>query len=482
VKVLVTGATGYIGGRLIPRLLAAGHSVVGLARAPRFLTGRQWGTIEVRKGDVLSRESLEAAFVDIDVAYYLVHSMGGAEKGFEERDAIGATNFGDAAREAKVQRIVYLGGLGVDNDDLSLHLASRQHVGDILRSSGVPVTEFRAAIVVGSGSISFEMIRYLTERLPVMITPRWVTTRSQPIAIENILDYLAGCLDLPQSAGRIFEIGGPDVLTYGDMMREYAAARHLRRFLIAVPLLTPRLSSYWVDLVTPIPASYSRPLIEGLRSEAVVNDHSAEEVFKVKLIPYAQAVRDALENLQSGELETSWSSAGASLAAGTTLSEGQGVIKEERRLESIASTRELFAAFSSIGGDRGWLYANFLWRFRGLIDRMAGGTGMRRGRRDPDALRAGDALDFWRVEDVQPGVGVRLRAEMKVPGAATLEFTALPRPGMGSMLVQTASFSPRGISGLLYWYALYPIHQKIFSGMARAIVKRAESVRAARLN
>jgi len=474
-RILVTGATGYIGGRLVPRLVAAGHDVACLARNPGRLAGRNWGDVEVRRGDVLDRASLDAALKGIDVAYYLVHSMAEGERGFEERDRIAAKNFGDAACEAGVKRIIYLGGLGVDNEDLSSHLASRQHVGDILRSSGIPVTEFRAAIVVGSGSISFEMIRYLTERLPVMITPRWVTTRSQPIAIENVLNYLTDCLGLPDSVGRVFEIGGPDVLTYGDMMREYAAARHLRRFLIAVPVLTPRLSSYWVDLVTPIPASYSHPLIEGLRSEAIVNDRSAGDVFRIELIPFAEAVRRALERTRTGKTETCWAGAQAPATAGVSMSEVQGVIVEERRVESTASLQALFDAFSGIGGRRGWLYANWLWKIRGLMDRLVGGVGMRRGRRNPDALLPGDALDFWRVEAVDAGRGVRLRAEMKVPGAAMLEFEARPRIDGGSLLVQTASFDPRGLGGLLYWYALYPIHQTIFSGMARAIVRRAES-------
>ena len=474
-KVLVTGATGYIGGRLVPRLVAGGHRVVCLARHPERLAGRDWGTVDIRRGDVFDRTSLEAPLAGIDVAYYLVHSMAEGERGFEERDRVAAQNFGDAALKASVQRIVYLGGLGEDNDELSSHLASRQQVGDVLRGSGVPVTEFRAAIVVGSGSISFEMIRYLTERLPVMITPRWVTTRCQPIAIENVLDYLTDCLGVPASVGRTFEIGGPDVVTYGDMMREYAAARQLRRFLIPVPVLTPRLSSYWVDLITPIPAAYSHPLIEGLRSEAVVNDRSARDVFKVKLIPYAEAVRRALERTRLGQVETYWAGAQFRLKAGVKTSEGEGMIVEERRVESSASPLAVFTAFSGIGGKRGWLYADWLWKIRGLMDRIVGGVGMRRGRRNPDSLRAGDALDFWRVEAVEPGRAIRLRAEMKVPGSATLEFEALPRTGGGTLLVQTASFDPRGLAGLLYWYALYPIHQRMFSGMARAIVRRAES-------
>ena len=476
-RVLVTGATGYIGGRLVPRLVAAGHHVVCLARHPGRVAGRGWGDVEVLQGDVLDRASLDPAFAGVDVAYYLVHSMAEGERGFEERDRNAAKNFGDAAREANVHRIIYLGGLGVDNNELSSHLASRQQVGDVLRESRVPVTEFRAAIVVGSGSISFEIIRYLTERLPVMITPRWVATRCQPISIENVLNYLTECLGIPESVGRTFEIGGPDVLTYGDMMREYAAARKLRRLLIPVPVLTPRLSSYWVDLVTPIPASYSRPLIEGLRSEAIVNDQSAREVFNIDLIPYGEAVRRALERTRLGEVETYWASAQVRVRAGGTKNgEKKGMIVEERRVESKASPQAVFTAFSGIGGKRGWLYADSLWKIRGLMDRLVGGVGMRRGRRNPDMLRSGDALDFWRVEAVEPGRAVRLRAEMRVPGSATLEFEAMPKADGGTLLIQTASFDPRGLAGLAYWYALYPIHQRMFSGMARAIVKRAESM------
>lgn len=473
-NVLVTGATGYVGGRLVPRLVAAGHRVICLARDPGRLAGRAWAGLEVRPGDVLAPESLGPALREADVAYYLVHSMAEGAHGFEERDRIAAENFGAAARAAGVKRIIYLGGLGADDQPLSSHLASRQQVGDVLRRSGVAVTELRAAVVVGAGSISFEMIRYLTERLPIMITPRWVTTRCQPIAIDNVLDYLVRCLDEPRSVGRTLEIGGPDVLTYGQMMQGYAAARGLRRYLIPVPVLTPRLSSYWVDLVTPIPASYSHPLIEGMRSEVIVRDPSAREIFDVPLVPYAEAVRQALDHTRAGAIETYWAGAQATLQPGLTLESTEGMIIEERRVPSSAPVAAVYAVFAGIGGARGWLYADWLWQLRGLIDRLVGGVGMRRGRRTADDLRAGDALDFWRVETVEKGRLTRLRAEMKVPGRAWLQFEAQARPGGGTLLVQTAFFEPRGLAGLFYWYALYPVHQLIFSGLARAVARRAE--------
>lgn len=474
--ILVTGATGYIGGRLVPRLLDAGHRVVCLARDPDKLRGRKWESVSIRQGDVLDYSSLLPVLNGIDTAYYLVHSMAEGAKGFEERDEIAASNFGRAARESGVRRIIYLGGLGDADSNLSSHLASRQHVGNVLRSSGVPITEFRAAVVIGSGSISFEIIRYLTERLPVMITPRWLTTRCQPIAIENILDYLTACLAEPKSVGRTFEIGGPDVLTYGEMMRQYAAARNLKRFLISVPVLTPRLSSYWIDLVTPIPASYSHPLIEGLRNEVIVHDFDAINVFKLNLIPYAEAVRQAFDLTRSGEVETYWAGAQGRLQPGVYLKSVEGMILEQRSVASNADPEALFSVVNGIGGKRGWYYADWLWKLRGLMDRVVGGVGMRRGRRSPDNLRPGDALDFWRVEAVEEGHLIRLRAEMKVPGQAWLQFEITTREGGGSMLSQTAFFQPHGLAGLAYWYGLYPIHQLIFSGMADTIVRRAELI------
>jgi len=508
VRILVTGCTGYVGGRLVPRLVAAGHDVVCLVRDPARLAGRDW-PVTIRRGDVLDSAGLAPAMAGAEVAYYLVHAMAAGARGFETRDDRAARAFGQAAREAGVGRIVYLGALGASDSQLSSHLASRQHVGDVLRAAGVPVTEFRAAVIIGSGSVSFEMIRYLTERLPVMVTPRWVTTRCQPIAIDDVLDYLARCLEEPASAGRTFEIGGPDIVTYGDMMRGYAAARGLRRLLIAVPVLTPRLSSYWVDLVTPVPASYSHPLIEGLRSEVVVRDRSADQVFALRPMPYEAAVRRALDLTRTGRVETSWVDAQGPLPAGAPLrpagasgaedfarqktghdgttaraahvvaaetTSREGMIVERRRVVSAAAPAAVFATVAGIGGRRGWFCADRLWRLRGLLDRVAGGVGMRRGRRNPDDLRPGDPLDFWRVEAVDTGRLVRLRAEMRLPGPAWLQFEVAPRAKGGSLLTQTAYFQPRGLAGLAYWYGLSPIHSRIFTGLARAIARRAEAL------
>jgi uncharacterized protein YbjT (DUF2867 family) len=474
-NILVTGATGYIGGQLVPRLISAGHHVVCLARDPNRLAGRKWENVAVRLGDVLDYSSLPPVLQGIEVAYYLVHSMAEGARGFEERDYAAAGNFGKAAHEAGVKRIIYLGGLGGGETKLSSHLASRQRVGDILRASDIPVTEFRAGVIIGSGSMSFEMIRYLTERLPVMITPRWVTTRCQPIAIENVLDYLTRCLTEPLSIGRTFEIGGPEVMIYGDMMRQYAAARRLKRFLIPVPVLTPRLSSYWVDLVTPIPASYSHPLIEGLRSEVIVHDQSAQEIFKINLIPFTEAVQQALDLTRSGEVATYWTGAQAGLQPGVTLKDSEGMIVEQRRVYSTSMPEAVFATFASIGGKRGWYYADWLWQLRAVLDRLVGGVGMRRGRPSPNDLRPGTTLDFWRVEAVELSRLIRLRSEMKTPGPTWLQFEAQPRAGGGTLLIQTVFFQPHGLAGLAYWYGLYPIHQLIFSGMVHAIVRRAES-------
>jgi hypothetical protein len=378
-----------------------------------------------------------------------------------------------------VKRIIYLGGLGDPHTDLSQHLRSRQETGSALREAGVPVTEFRAAIIVGSGSLSFEMIRYLTERLPVMICPRWVFTRVQPIAIQNVLDYLMAALESPETAGRILEVGGRDVLTYAEMMTGYARARGLKRWLIAVPVLTPRLSSYWVHLITPIPARIAQPLIKGLGNEVIVRDATACQLFpSIALLDYETAVHQALEQMKMRGVETAWSDALISSQGNKSpvaLLTSEGMIMERRQRTVTAPADAVYRSFAGLGGKRGWLYMDWAWQLRGMTDRLCGGVGMRRGRRDPDDLRVGDALDFWRVEVVEPGRLIRLRAEMKVPGRAWLEFQALPQPRGQTLLSQTAFFEPKGLLGLLYWYVLYPIHSLIFSGLIRRIALRVSS-------
>ena len=473
--ILVTGSTGYVGGRLVPRLLDAGYRVRCLVRDPSRLQGRAWlNGVELVSGDVLQPESLADAMRDVSVVYYLIHSLGGGSD-FSERDLLAARNCAAAAKKAGVGRIIYLGGLGEANADLSAHLRSRHETGAALREAGVPVTEFRAAVIVGSGSLSFEMIRYLTERLPAMICPRWVFTRIQPIAIRNVLDYLLAALDCPESIGRTLEIGGRDILTYAEMMSGYAEARKLKRHLIAVPILSPRLSSYWVHLITPIPANIARPLIKGLGNEVIVHDQSARRLFPaIEPLDYATAVRLALEKWKVGDVETAWSDALSSSQGArkpVTLISTEGMIIERRELKTGAKAEAVFQSFAGLGGKRGWLYLNWTWQLRGALDRLCGGVGMRRGRRDQESLRVGDALDFWRVEAIELGHRVRLRAEMKVPGRAWLEFQALAQPDGHTLLTQTAFFEPKGLLGLLYWYVLYPVHSLIFSGLIRRIAR-----------
>jgi len=434
--------------------------------------------VEVFAGDVLKPESLGEALQGVEAAYYLVHSMGGGAH-FCEQDLIAARNFAGAAKNAGVKRLLYLGALGDPQAELSPHLRSRQETGAALREAGVPVTEFRAAVIVGSGSLSFEMIRYLTERIPVMICPRWVFTRVQPIAIRNVLDYLVAALACEQSSGRVLEIGGADVLTYAGMIQGYARARGLSRRLISVPVLTPRLSSYWVHLITPIPALIARPLIKGLSNEVVMRDDSARQLFPaIKLLDYASAVALALQKIEVRDVETSWSDALTSSQGAKTpveLLTSEGMIIERRQLVVAASAEAVFGSFMRLGGDRGWLFLNWTWQVRGLIDRLFGGVGMRRGRRDPEDLRVGDALDFWRVEAVEPARLLRLRAEMRVPGRAWLEFKVTPQADGSTMLTQTAFFDSKGLSGLLYWYILYPVHRVIFSGLIRRLAEEAKS-------
>ena len=476
--ILVTGATGYIGGRLVPHLLARGYRVRCLVRDPGRLQGRPWcHEVEIVAGDVLAPETLAPAMQDVATAYYLVHSMAGGVD-FHQRDMTAARNVSLAAKAAGVERLVYLGGLAHESEALSEHLRSRQQTGDALRSAGVPVTEFRAGVIVGSGSLSFELLRYLTERVPVMICPRWVYTRTQPIAIRDVLDYLLASLTVSESSGRIIEIGGADVVTYGQMMQIYAEVRGLRRWMVPVPVLTPRLSSYWVDLVTPIPASIARPLIEGLRNENVVSDPIAAEIFpQIQPIGYRTAVERALAALQASNISTTWRDAlsTSQSEAPVVLTTQEGMIVERRQRLVAAEPAAVFRAFTGLGGQRGWLYMNWAWEIRGFMDRLVGGVGLRRGRRDPDELRPGDALDFWRVEAIEPDHLLRLRAEMKVPGKAWLQFKVTDQDGQ-SNLSQTAFFAPKGLSGWLYWYALYPLHSLIFSGLIDQLARRATAL------
>ncbi len=478
--ILATGATGYIGGRLVSRLLEDGYRVRVLVRDPQRLQGRPWiERVQVAVGDVLHPETLLAALEGVTAAYYLIHSMMGGED-FHQRDLRAARNFALAARQTGVQRLIYLGGLGDPDAELSEHLRSRQETGDALREAGVPVTEFRAAVIVGSGSLSFEMIRYLTERLPAMICPRWVYTRTQPISIHNVLDYLLAALETPESSGEIIEIGGSQVVTYGEMMTGYAQARGLKRWMVPVPVLTPRLSSYWVHLVTPVPASIAQPLIQGLRNENIVRSDSARRLFPhIQPMDYQHAVELALQQLDAGNVETAWSDALVTSQGDlppVVLATIEGMILEKRQLIVTAPVHEVYRAFSGLGGKRGWLYMNWAWEIRGAMDRLVGGVGLRRGRREPDEVRVGDALDFWRVEAVEPDHLLRLRAEMKVPGRAWLQFQVQEQNNDQSLLSQTAFFAPKGLSGLLYWYLLYPLHSLIFSGMIRKVAERAEKL------
>ncbi|MDO8669914.1 MAG: SDR family oxidoreductase [Dehalococcoidia bacterium] len=477
--ILVTGATGYVGGRLVPRLLEAGYRVRVLVRDPGRLQGRSWaGQVEVAQGDVLRPETLPAALAGVNVAYYLVHSMAIAGD-FPQRDLVAARHFSTAAKEAGVERIIYLGGLGDPSTGLSKHLRSRQDTGAILREAGVPVTEFRAAVIIGSGSVSFEIIRYLTERLPIILSPRWVFTPAQPIAIRDVLAYLKAALEVPESAGRIVEIGGAGVLSYKEMILGYAHARKLRRILLPVPALSSSLSARVLHWLTPIPQSIALPLIEGLRNEVVVRDNTARRLFP-DIVPmhYLTAVQLAFIRLETGRVETIWSTALATSQgdkAPVMLAEQEGLMLESRTMVVEASPRAVFQVFTGLGGDRGWFYGDWMWHWRGRLDRIIGGVGFRRRRRHPDEISVGEALDFWRVEAVDPDRLLRLRAEMRTPGRAWLQFEAQPLPNSKTSLTQTAFFFPTGLSGLLYWYLLYPVHKVIFSGLIQSIARRAES-------
>jgi uncharacterized protein YbjT (DUF2867 family) len=486
--VLVTGATGYIGGRLVPELLAAGYRVRVLARHPERVAGREWADdVDVVPGDAGSRDDLRRALDGVEVAYYLIHALG-AGSGFADTDRRTARGFAAAAAEAGLRRVVYLGGLYPDTGDLSPHLRSRREVEEILLAGEVPTVVLRAAVILGSGSASFEMMRYLTERLPVMVAPRWIDNRIQPIAVRDVLRYLVGAAAIPGTVSRGFDIGGPDVLTYRRMMQRYAAVAGLRpRVIGAVPVLTPRLASLWVGLVTPVPPAIARPLVGSLVHEVVARDHDIAAYVPDPpegLVGFDTAVALALTRIRDLDVRTSWSSASTRGAPSDPLPDdpdwaGGSLLVDDRSREVDATAASLWSVIEGIGGAHGWYSWRLGWVARGVLDRLFGGPGLRRGRRHPHRLEPGDALDWWRVEKVVPGRLLRLRAEMRLPGLAWLELSVEDGPGERPVFRQRAIFSPRGLPGQLYWWVISPFHGIVFGGMQRNIARAAEEHAAA---
>ncbi len=481
---LVTGATGYIGGRLVPALLAQGYRVRCAVRSPERLRDHPWvDLVEVMRADLTQAEAARRALHDVDVAYYLVHALGSGSD-FGETDRRTAETFAAAAKDAGVRRIVYLGGLTPPGpDQVSEHLRSRTEVGAILLASGVPTAALRAAMVIGSGSLSFEMMRYLTERLPVMVTPRWVRTRIQPIAVRDALRYLVGCARLPPEVNRTFDIGGPDVLTYEQMMRRYAGIAGLRpRRIRPVSVLSPKLSSLWIGLVTPLPSGVARPLVDSLKHEVVCGEHDIGAYVPDPpegLIGFDQAVALALQRIGTDDVATRWSSASVPGAPSDPLPTdpdwaGGSLFVDLRESPVEASPEALWRVIEGIGGANGWYSWALAWSARGLFDRLVGGVGLRRGRRDPYRLRVGDTLDFWRVEELDPGRLLRLRAEMRLPGLAWLDLSVDERDG-GTWFRQRALFHPRGLPGQLYWWGVKPFHGIVFGRMQRNIRRAAEA-------
>lgn len=470
--ILVLGSTGYVGCKLVSQLVAEGYSVRCLVRDAGKARGLLPPSVQLIEGDVLSGETLGTAFQGVAAVYYLVHSMKAGEKGFEERDRLAASNVVRAAEDAGVRRIIYLGGLGRREVVQSPHLRSRHEVGDILRSRAIPVTEFRAAVILGSGSASFEMMHHLVNRLPVMICPRWVTVNTQPIAVDDVIRYLVQALARQETAGKIFDIGGPEILSYRSMMLRLAAILQLRRWLIEVPVLTPRLSSYWVNFVTPIPAALARALIESLRHETVCENDDALRLFPFQPVSFDAAVQRALRPILPH----------ATAGDDTTPHcfeeiDPSHVVVDRRTVDSNAKPEDLFATVLSIGGENGWFYANWLWWLRGLIDERLGGIGMRKGRRHPTELMVGDTIDFWRVLKYDARGYLCLRAEINVWGAAWLDFVVEPLAANRSRLILTARYYPKGLTGIVYWWIVYPLHQLIFRNMARAICGAASNQR-----
>lgn len=482
--VLVTGATGYVGGRLVPRLLDAGYRVRCLVRSPRKLSDRPWiddPRVEVVEGDLfdIDEATLARRMQSCGPAFYLVHSMLAAGDEYAERDREMARRFLAAAESAGLSRIVYLGGLGELGEGLSEHLRSRTEVADVLSEGDIPVTTLRAAMIIGSGSASFEILRYLVERLPVMVTPKWVRTECQPIGIRNVLGYLVDCLETPETEGQTLDIGGPEVLTYRRIMEVMAEERGLPpRWILPVPVLTPKLSSLWIHLVTPLSRHIARPLAEGLKNRVVCRDDRAVQLMPRELQTVSEAIRQALARVEAHEVETSWAMAGS--IPGDPDWAGGTVFTDRRDQEIDAPLSAVFHAVCRIGGGNGWYAADWLWRIRGALDRLVGGPGLRRGRRDPERVSYGEALDFWRVTGIEPERHLALRAEMKLPGEALLEFDLEPCKDVCGQLTRTrltmtARFLPKGLLGLAYWYAVLPVHRVVFRGMLEGIRQAAEA-------
>ena len=468
-RVLVTGATGYIGGRVVEILLELGHEVRVLVRDAERARARPWGgDVEITEGDLFEPDTLAVPLEGMDVAYYLVHSMSGGED-FEAKDREAAQNFVAAAQG--VRQVIYLGGIlppPSEEGKRSAHLSSRAEVGAILRE-GLPTTEFRAGPIIGSGSASFEMVRYLTERLPAMVAPRWILNEVQPIAVRDILTYLVGALGRDETLG-VIDVGA-DPVTFKQMMETYAGVRGLPRLIVPVPVLAPRLAALWIGLVTPISNALAVPLVEGVVQPVVGDTRRAQELFPdIEPIPYREAVELALRRISEGNVATRWTVAGG--GSGVRLEDREGIAREVRTRWVAAKPTAVFRAFSSLGGERGWRVWNWAWRVRGTLDSLVGGPGLRRGRRHPQEVYLGEAIDFWRVEDVRKPSLLLLRAEMKVPGKAWLQFEAVPEDG-GTRLIQTAYFAPTGFFGWAYWYGIYPIHAWIFSDMVKAIARDA---------
>jgi uncharacterized protein YbjT (DUF2867 family) len=503
-RIAVTGATGYIGGRLVPRLLEAGYAVRCLVRSPRKLQNRAWAgnpNVQVAQADLANAQSLAASLEGCEAAFFLVHSMNAASREYAKRDLQLATAFARASKRAGVRRIIYLGGLGETGPGLSEHLSSRRDVEKALASAGVPVTVLRAAMIIGSGSASFEILRYLVERLPVMVTPKWVSTPCQPIAVRNVMAYLIGTLSHPETTGRVFDIGGPEVLSYLQIMRIMAEEMGLRRRLvIPVPVLTPRLSSYWIHLVTPLGHEIAQPLAEGLKNPVVCREDHITHIIPQTLLTVRESIAAARGKIAENLVETNWTQAGevagaqaksksasgaaggggkvAETIAGDPEWAGGTVFRDIRRMHVPAPAWAVFRAVCLVGGEHGWYSSGWLWTIRGWLDRLAGGPGLRRGRLHPETLAYGESVDFWRVAGIERNRSLALRAEMKLPGEAVLAFRIEPEGENECELEQRALFKPRGLFGILYWYGVLPFHSSVFSGMIAGIRKKAIEIAA----